>query len=598
MFRFAEWMALESLMEEVKRDIFLECVVTDSLDAIFGYLERGLLNEQGEEEEEEEESAELDNPFSGGEDAKPVYVDRDYVPDEAYDEKRELGRILNSLRVVRNDAKRERAEMVGRIKDLKKELDDADVDDLDSRSPLEALSDLVKLGYLKEHRAEKIKDAMIHSKSKKRRLGAENELRGKIAEAAVETGNEHEPSSASVAKKAIDEMFDAIKKVYGRRFKNLAWSNQSRVGEDQIGHQTYEEDELASETMIKLLGRFKKRQWNGNQLAPWEENDGILKSGELEHLRNFIFLTVRNLGSNMRKKKNSVGNPASRMKLKGQVASKDEKARIIKDDLEKGEISYYEEYMKAAKNNPLQDRIEGGPPLEFAFPANKKDSVRLAIMRDIEYMVTWTPSSREEMSMDEGSVRRTLEAYKSKFLKRSEGSLTYASTLGGKDDDSSMDNLLSGADARGMAQENPLSSAATDTSAGNMTNLAPISGAIKDAIEKIARSSEFGPSEAMALCIKLGIGFRFTSNGKIGRNEPKPTTLTVTDMSRMNSRSASSATKDCAGIIVGIGLGFAQISERWPSQLWKPSTQSVGEYLRGNERSRGAVQKFCDLFKF
>jgi hypothetical protein len=470
MVRFAEWVALESFMGELKRDVFLEYVVTDSLDAIFGYLERGLLNEQ----DEDEEPAELDDPFAGGDDAEPVEIDRDYVPDEAYDEKRELKRILDALRVLRNDAKRARAATVKKVKSLKEELDGADVDDLDSRSPLEALGDLVKLGYLSEDRAEKIRDAMTHSESQKRRSGAERELRGKIDAAAAETGNEHEPSSAAVANEAMGEMFEAMSKVYGRRFKNLAWSNQSRLGDGQVGHQTYEAEELASETMMKLLARFQKRQWDGGQLMPWEENDGLLKSGDLEHLKKFIFLTIRNLGSTMRRKKNAVGNPASRAKLKGQVTSQDEKARRIRNDLKSGELSYYEDYMRAARDNPLQDRKGDGPSSRFAVPSNNKDRVRLAIMRDIEYMVTWTPSSREEMSMDERLVRRTLEAYKSKFLRRGEGSVTYASSLGGKDDDSSVDDLLSGADARGMAPENPLSSAGVAPSEGEGINLAPM----------------------------------------------------------------------------------------------------------------------------
>lgn len=610
MVRFAEWLVLESFMEEVRYDVLMESAVADSLDAIFGYLEEGLLRER-DEDEDDDGPVELPDPFTGDEDASPVEIDADYAPeredgggsdggsDSERKEKKRLKKILDALLVIRNEAKRERANIVSKVKELKDELEGSDPDDLDSRSPLDALGHLVELGYLNEDRAQKIRLAMVNPESEVKRSAAEKELNGKIAAAATETGNDYRPSSVS-AQEAMGEMFRAMSMVYGRRLNNIARNNQNRIG-DRIGHTTYEAEELANETIIRLLNRFKKRQWKDGKPMPWEENDEILRSGDLEHLKKYIFSAIRSVGSSMRRKKNSVGNPASRGKLRGQVASKDAKSRRIRNDLKDDNLSFYLRYMAAAKERPLQARPADE---EIVVPSDSEDKIRLAIMRDIEYMVTWTRVHRTEMSMDGDMVRRTLRTYMDNFLKRGEGSITYASTLAGNDDESSADELLSGAafdhsavsdDEFDPRSNNPMDAAVQGGEERDANNFSSMAGTIKKTIEDIAKSGSQGPSEAIALCLKLGIKFTFVAEPS--RSGPKPKSIVVTDVSKMHTGSSSAGTNDCAGNILRIGLSFAQIRDSWPNGLWRPSIQSVGEYLRGNPSSKGAVQKFCDMFR-
>lgn len=613
MIRFAEWMALESFMDEVKRDVFLESVVSESLEAVFGYLQRGLrsgvLLEVDEEQEDDDGPVELDDPFTGSEDAEPVRGSEDSDSDDTEDdqeegededgdnENKDLRDILDSLVAIRNEAKRERAEKVKMIIALKKELDKSDPDDLDSKSPLDALPALVELGYIGKERGDKIRSHMIHPSKPSDRSAAERELNQKISDAAAETGNNHEPSRMS-AREAMERLSNAMMRVFAGKFGSVARRNQRMISADQVGHVDYEPEELASETMIYLLQRFKKRQWRDGKLMPWEENDEILRSGDLEHIRNYIFSSIKSMGSKLRVKKNASMNPKSKSRMKGLEASVGAKATVIRKDLKDDNMEFYLRYIEAAKERPMRDRRDG----EEVLAASGKDRIRLSIMRDIEYRVTWTRVPSTEMSMDPGMIRRTLRSYMDMFLRRGSDPVTYASTLAGSNDDSSSDEILSGAafshsvesddefDPRGS---NPMHSALRQDQDEPAVN-SGMGGLIKSVIERIATSGSQGASEAMALCLKLGIKFSFTSEDD-GKGRLLPKSLVVTDTSKMHTSSAASATKDCAGNVLRIGLSFAQIRDSWPRGLWQPSIQSVGEYLRGNPRSRGAVQKFCDM---
>lgn len=609
MVRFAEWFALESLMEQVGRDVLLESVVSESLEAVFDYLERGLggrLTEADDNGEEEDDGpAVLDDPFTGDEDAAPV-AGTEEEP-EASDEEDARGQsggkeekylkaILDSLVAIRNQAKRERAERVEKIADLKKELEGGDADDLDSKSPLDALPDLVELGYLGKERAEKIRRYMVHPGKPKNRVAAEKELNEKISEAAAETGNEHNLSMMS-ADKAMERLSNAMFRVFKGRFGSMARRNMVRISSTRTGHVDYEPEELASETIIYLLRRFKKRNWKGGKLLPWEDNDEILRSGSLEHLKKYIFRSIRSTSSRLRSKKNRAMNPTSKSMMKNAETSIALKARVIRSDLEKDNMEFYLRYIEEASKRPLRGRPEN----EEVLFASGEDKVRLAIMKDMEYKVTWTRLPATEISMDPKMIRRSLRAYMDMFLRERVQPVTYASTLAG-DEESSSDEVLSGAafthskesddefDPRGI---NPMDSGVENDHDDPVPS--GIGNLIKSTIEKIAKSGNQGPSEAMALCLKLGIRFSFTAEDD-GRGRMLPKSLVVTDTSRMHTGNAAAGTTDCAGNVLKIGLSFGQIREGWPKGLWQPSLQSVGEYLRGNQRSKGAVQKFCDLF--
>lgn len=615
MVRFAEWIALESFMGKVEKDVLLESVALESLETVFGYIRNGLRARrlaEAEGDEDDDGPAEIDDPFSGSEDAAPVEEIESGEEEEerslsggdedgrrALRERKRLKTILDSLIVIRNEAKRERAEKVKIIASMKKEIDESDSDDLDSKSPLDALPYLVELGYLGKERGERIRSMILRGESKDR-ARAEAELSQKISAAATEEGNEYKPSSVS-AKAAMEDLSEAMMQVFRGRFATMARRNQSLMS-GRLGHVDYEADELASETIIYLLSRFKKRQWKEGNLLPWDANDKILESADLDHLKNYIFSAIKSMGSKMRVKKSSAMNPKSARRMKRDVTSVDIKAKTIRRDMKDEEFSFYLNYLEEAKKRPLRDRRDDE---EIMIASTKEDRIRLAIMKDIEYKVTWTRVPSGEMSMEPGMIKRTLRTYLDMFLRRKEGSVTYASTLAGDNDEASSDELLSGAafdhsaesddefDPRGV---NPMHAVAAGGEEEMANNFASMAGTIKSAIENISRSGGQGPSEAMALCLKLGIKFTFTSElGRLGLKKPK--TLVVTDVSKMHAVAASSGTSDCAGKILGMGLSFSQIRDNWPNGLWRPSLQSVGEYLRGNPTSKGAVQKFCDLFR-
>lgn len=656
MVRFAEWLALESLMRDVRNDIFVDEAILESLDDILGCLVGGVFREQ---DEDDDGPVELDDPFSGSEDAEPVEIDSDYDPNAEEEreeapkvpggpskrQKKALRRIRDALLIIRNDAKRRRAEKIEKMKAFKKELDGADLDDLDSKSPLDALGDLVDLGYLSGVQAEKIRDAMEDSTGDREK--SERTLLGKIADAANETGNEHDPAMSMVSregkevsspKQAMEELFLAMQDVYKSKFERIARDNMSRVG-DNYGYVNHDASELASETFAYLNQRFTKRQWAGGKLMPWEENEGLLQSGDLAHLRNWIYSAIKGKISGRERSNRSTSlNPMSKERVKG-VTSMDAKSSRINCDLGEGrsgncvpDMSFYVNYMREAESKPLIGRKN--PDADLITASSREDRVRLQIMKDIEYLVNYTRVLDTEISLDPGSapdyqkLRRTLRTYKDNHLRRMRKDTVHASALAGNnDDESSSDELLSGADPRGFGNEdggkltgfsdNPMDRVAIDGGAPSMVwdpargeyvatgdvqagdaatpASAKMKGAIKRAIEDIAKSGAQGPSEAIALCLKLGVKFTFTSEP--GRNGAKPKNVIVTDTSAMSTASATAATNDCAGKIARIGITPKAVSEIWPKGLWRPGYRSVTEYLRGNESSRGAVQKFCDFFR-
>ena len=656
MVRFAEWLALESLMRDVRNDILLDEAILESLDDILGCLVGGVIREQ---DEDDDGPVELDDPFSGSEDAEPVEIDSDYDPnaEEEMEEapkvpggpskrqKKALGRIRDALLIIRNDAKRRRAEKIEKMKAFKEELDGADPDDLDSKSPLDALGDLVELGYLSGVQAEKIRDAMEDSTGDREK--SERILLGKIADAANETGNEHEPAMSMVSregkevsspKQAMEELFLAMQDVYKSKFERIARDNMSRVG-DNYGYVNHDASELASETFAYLNQRFTKRQWSGGKLMPWEDNEGLLQSGDLAHLRNWIYSAIKGKISGRERSNRSTSlNPMSKERVKG-VTSVDAKSSRINCDLGEGrsencvpDMSFYINYMREAESKPLIGREN--PEADLITASSREDRVRLQIMKDLEYLVNYTRVLDTEISLDPGSapdyqkLRRTLRTYKDNHLRRMRKDTVHASALAGNnDDESSSDELLSGADPRGFGDaeggkltgfsDNPMDRVAIDGKTPSMVwdsargeyvatgdvqasdastpASAKMKGAIKRAIEDIAKSGTQGPSEAIALCLKLGVKFTFTSEP--GRNGAKPKNVIVTDTSAMSTASATAATNDCAGKIARIGITPKAVSDIWPKGLWRPGYRSVTEYLRGNESSRGAVQKFCDFFR-
>ena len=298
--------------------------------------------------------------------------------------------------------------------------------------------------------------------------------------------------------------------------------------------------------------------------------------------------------------------------------------------------------MRKAKSKPLIGREN--PEADLIKASSREDRVRLQIMKDIEYLVNYTRVLDTEISLDPGSapdyqkLRRTLRTYKDNHLRRMRKDTVHASALAGNnDDESSSDELLSGADPRGFGDakggkltgfsDNPMDRVAIDGGAPSMVwdpargeyvatgdaatmpASAELYASVKRAIEEIARSvgpppiGNNGASEAVALCIKLGIKFNFTPEPGSAYS-PKPKNVIVTNVSSMNNMSTHSTTDNCSGKIKKLGMTNNEISKNLPSGLWRPGGGRVSELLNGSRDkntgkviSIGALRKFCDFFR-
>jgi hypothetical protein len=464
MVRFSDWLAVESFVDSVDFATARKRAFVESMIDILGVINEAL---DDEEEAEGEDAVEKDDPFTGGEDAKPSHE----VPSKSKEE--HLRDMLEALKLIRKSAMAQRAQKVNKIRELRA----AHSSDMDDEADLaDALPDLVDLGYVKPAEAKKIKEGINLPESDPKNKKAWEALEEKVAAASMEQGNgsmsmmQDDEAKIESSKK---ELYNAIISVYEDKLERIVARNQRFAG-DGIGHQHYEESEIADEMFMYILSLVSQRRWQGGELLPWGGgqavvmDDGakkkqrgqgieeILKSSgddkDLERMYAYFSSSVKSTATKIRRSAGSQLNPNSRGRVKSDIhTNKDKKAKQINDDIKSGELGFYKEYLRKAKESPLDQRSADE---ELVVPSNSEDKTRLGIMKAIEYEYVNRPSSRELLSMGEDAIQKTLENYVSGFLRRREKSVTHASTLIG-DSDSSDDAVLSGVKAAFKKHDEP-----------------------------------------------------------------------------------------------------------------------------------------------
>lgn len=439
MVRFSDWLAVESFVDSVDFATAKKRAFVESMIEILGVLQ-----------ESDDDSGEPDDPFTGGEEAKPKWEDKE-LPREEH-----LKRMLAALKEVRNHAMAERSEKVNKIRKLQAD----HASDMDEDADLaDAIPYLVELGYVKPAEAKKIKEGINLPESDSKNKKAWDALEEKVAVAAREQGNNAMSLQTDLSDAKAD-LFEAIRNVYSDKLGYIVSRNARHVGgEGAIGHQNYEVDDIVNEMFMYLIKMVSERKWEDGSLLPWGQGrkiEDILKSSgaaaDLERMYAYFASAVKSTATKIRRGGATSLNPNSRGRVRSDIhTNKDKKAKQINDDIKSGELGFYKEYLRKAKESPLDQRSADE---ELVVPSNSEDKTRLGIMKAIEYEYVNRPSSRELLSMGEDAIQKTLENYVSGFLRRREKSVTHASTLIG-DSDSSDDAVLSGVKAAFKKHDEP-----------------------------------------------------------------------------------------------------------------------------------------------
>lgn len=569
MVHFSRWLQLESFMDSLDSEIAENSAFSRTVISILRLAEREFGRDVIlENDEDEHENVELDDPFTGPDDAAPVFQEpespaaepQETAPRSDEDSRvKTLRKMLNALRSMRNHAMMKRAESVKKMAEIQKRIKAieeekaADEDEEYEKKELiadelkKAIPTLIDLGYVQESIREKL------TKSHKDMMEARGSLRSALKEASEETGNDtmsmqkNPDELEKEFRKAEEEFVDATQKIYSGYIASVARGR--RMSRDRIGHQHYQPEELANEMYIKMRKAVSTRRWSNGKLLPWSKGvkdgevedlglDKILASKEGEedwkHIFAYFLTPLKGIATQMRRKGSSDMNPAT--VDSGIHADKDNKAKQIRDDIRDGNLDLYVSYLKQAKSRPFARRSKGELLLNPK-GMDKKDRLRLRIISAIEKEWHNNPSSKEVLSLEPDDVSDTLLQYIDNFLKRKEKKVIHASTLA-KDDGSSGDEAMINignktkragevADQMGhYIDSDDEFKGGSSPDPADQRNAAQNSAQITQVLSRFFRPyiikaiKTMPAQEALAMCIKFGIKCAVIAKTKQIRHQP------------------------------------------------------------------------------
>lgn len=264
MFRFSEWLEIESFVDSVDSEIYLNRCVLETTRSILRVARIAL-------------SPHLMNESEG---CPPEYQD---MPRNEV-----MKKIHDSMKVIRQHGilKRKRlVQALGDIKDWMAKLDtDEDLNELD----LSGLSDIIspkeiderdtlqmavlilqKLEYLTTKESEDILAGLELPENNKKSISAHDKLSRKIAIASTERGNDVRIDGNVDFAASYEQLRCAILKAYGDRIEGKTRRNMLRKG-----YKDFLADDLTNDLFELVLDLATRRKWSkgkSNQLLPWGE---------------------------------------------------------------------------------------------------------------------------------------------------------------------------------------------------------------------------------------------------------------------------------------------------------------------------------------
>lgn len=591
---------------------------------------------------------ELEDPFSGSEDAKPVDIEdiEKYMskPSRKKDTREKNIRILvNSLKVVRNNAVRERANKIKFIQKVNAEIEKQEKDD-DYISELDiddALPALIELGYITKKQVDRIKEEEID---------VQIEKFGEIIElASKEDGND---TFFSVDNEDVNQAYENIahsmQKLYINRINNLARNNQINIGKDRIGHEYFEPEEITNELFLTVINFVSKRKWKNGKLLGWEEGNTIenfFTDENIDPLEIYKYFqaSLRHTAGNLRKQGKKTLNPKRDGRSSHNLhRNKDARKKILLYDIRTSNFEFYKNYLKAIAKKDLNKSFDLRSPDAIVMiddntpilPQNEEDKIRLEIIKSIEAEYYITPSSRNYLSLNPEKINSTLENYVDFFLRKKENPIIHASSLQANDDDDEIDLGSYVGNDDEIKSNDPMNIRSIDQdstleNAHLMFNF--LKPYIQRAINQISREGKqtlkgnIGANEALALCIKFGFSCSLKTV-KNTKGEVLPLTVTVYEEPFKNidpeiekyfqlkiNDGSWSWDEFCKDGFNKYGLkDLKKIAELWQDypknvkeeeKLAHRTAGSIQEYLFGTSRpdkfntKPGGLRKMCEIIR-
>lgn len=617
-----EWLELDRIRTEVYEPALNEIIAEMAARKTVLFLLESM------DEEDDGTPAELDDPFTGSEDATPIEVDDDDHDDHEDHEDHEQGSKLRiqldggrTITSERDAAKAlkdaalwmrwagmlERRKLVRQLQDMRKEDDpsyrpvteNSDPnqptkkkksfeDIVDSKFEIEnAIPILEKLGYID---IEKLK---MDVEDDKKRDGI---VRQALRDATEESGNDIPPGITDEqveknAERARRDFFTILRNVFDRQYNQLSHSSRN-TGMGGSGMKLYDTDELANKFILRMMDKVSRRPRKGGSLRPWsglrsDKSDFGRSANELEdddfvdeildHFKRLLY------------KEPAKAEDERRITLSPSRGTRDEfsnrdkkSSRInidVKDALEaqaEGKtpesLKFYLDFLQAAKEGREKSYDPESMP--------EKDKFRFEIMSDI---IAKSSRNSAILSLDPSKIIATLQNYRTYFLKRSKSGPSFMSVMGAKNDDGSSWDAAAPTDderafGRGARSTNSGLSGGYSTPAAAVMGGEERSSLLKKLRIALVNLKRRNYKWAVAVCYKFGLGCE--PDGTIRSPEKFLDGVTAAALQRTSTGGIKGEKKaDCKNQLNAIGLSKQEVGQLIPLELGAEKQATVDGWI-------------------
>lgn len=576
------------------------------------------------EEEDDGTPAELDDPFSGPEDAKPVEVDDEYdpkQPDDEADSKIKIrlddGRVITSHRDAAKALKEaalwmrwagmlERKKAIGQLQEMRRKKDSGYKPSVTENTETEprkrrSLKDIVnsdfkiedtipileKLGYINMEKINRDPD-MDDEKRHKTIMQA-------FYDATEESGNEipagiTEEQIEKNAGRAKRDFFTILNEVFAHQYSQLARSSRN-TGAGGLGMKLYEPEELANKFILRMMDKVSKRARKGGSLKPWgglrsdksefgksanELEDDDFVDEILDHFKRLLYKEPakaederRRVLSPSRGTKDEFSNrdkKRSRINVDVKEAMKDQAEGKTPEGKIPESLRTYLEFLKAFK----EGREKSYDPKSMT----EKDKFRFEIVSDI---VAKASRNSAILSLDPAKIIATLENYRNYILKRSGSGPSFMSVMGSKDDGSSWDAAAPTDDERAYgrgARDDSGLSGRYSTPAAEVMGGEERSSLLNKLRIALLNLKNRNPKWALAVCYKFGLGCGLDGSVR------SPDKFLDAVIQRTSTGGIKGGEKtDCKNQLNAIGLSKQAVAQEMPIELGSDKQATVDSWI-------------------
>jgi hypothetical protein len=546
-----EWLELDRIRTEVYEPALNETIAEMAVRKTARFFLESM-----EDEDDEGTPAELDDPFSGSEDAKPVNSSQEQEQERDNNEpeskmkiRLEDGKVITSEREaakalkdaalwMRWDGMLKRREAVRQIQAMRmksdpgygrdSEQDGGEDDDISLQDVMEddfkmedAIPILKNLGYIDV-------EELMSSRTKEgspeySREQIDSMLEKAFYDAAEESGNEipagitDEQVKKNITR-ARKDFFTILYSVFAQQYSYLARSSRN-TGAGGYGMKLYDAEELANKFILRMMDKVSKRPRRRGGLSPWgglrsdkskfgtssnELEDDDFVDEILDHFKRLLY------------KEPAKAEDERRIALspskgtRDEYSNRDKKSSRINVDVKEALKDQAEGKTPTSLESYIDylNKFKGGKEGEYAPESMpEKERFRFEIIKDV---FSKAPRNPAILSLDPDKMIATLQNYRTYFLKRSKSGPSFMSVMGSKDDGSSWDAASPTDDERAYgrgAQGDSDSgiSRRSSTPAGEVMAGNERSELIKKLALALSRLKSRNPKWAIAVCLKFGL---------------------------------------------------------------------------------------------